>query len=343
MIKIGLVGCGRIAQNHVNAIMHHKNYLLLTAVCDNKESALQAEFLPKTVKRYTNYLDLLNDPEINLIIICTPSGLHAQQAILAAQHNKHVLTEKPMATQWQEGLDMVKACDAAQVKLFVVKQNRCNPTVKIIKEAISAGHMGRIYMASSNVFWCRPQSYYDQAKWRGTWALDGGALMNQASHYVDLMQWLIGPIDSVQAMSATLARNIEAEDTAVVNLRYASGALGSMSVTMLTYPKNLEGSLIIIGEKGTVRLGGVALNEITHWEFQDHPLKLSDVQQLNYQIASVYGQGHIEYYKNVIETLQGTSLAQTDGEQGLLSLELLIAIYKSAQQGQTIHLPLERD
>ena len=338
MIKIGLVGCGRISQNHVNAILYYKNDLLLTAVCDTDESAMQAKFIPEQVKRYTHYLELVNDPNVDLIIICTPSGLHPQQAIIAAQHKKHVLSEKPMATNWQEGLDMVKACKDANVQLFIVKQNRCNPTVKLIKEAVDHQYFGQIYMVSCNVFWCRPQSYYDQAKWRGTWALDGGALMNQASHYVDLMQWLIEPVKSVQAMSATLARNIEAEDSAVVNLRYQSGALGSMSVTMLTYPKNLEGSITIIGEKGTVRLGGMALNEITHWEFQDNPMQLTDAQKFNYEIANVYGQGHVEYYKNVIQTLKGESQALTDGEQGLRSLKLLTAIYESAKQGQLVNL-----
>ncbi|HLF67596.1 MAG TPA: Gfo/Idh/MocA family oxidoreductase, partial [Gammaproteobacteria bacterium] len=304
-------------------------------------AALDVDFLPLSTQRYTKEQDLLNDPEIDLVVLCTPSGLHAQQAIAAAKVHKHVLTEKPMATRWEDGLEMVAACEKAQVQLFVVKQNRYNPTVQKIKHALHAGYFGRIYLVHSNVFWTRPQSYYDQSPWRGTWALDGGALMNQASHYVDLMQYLIGSVSDVQAMTATLARKIEAEDTAVVNLRYQSGALGAMSVTMLTYPKNLEGSITIIGEKGTVRLGGVALNEITHWEFQDCPVTLKEAQTANYQIASVYGQGHVAYYQNVIDNLHGIAPAEVDGRAGLQSLELLIAIYRATQQGNTVHLPLQ--
>ncbi len=340
-IRIGLIGCGRIAQSHVNAILHHAPKLSLHAVCDINPVALNAPFLPQTCKRYFKEQDLLNDKEIDLVVLCTPSGLHPQQAIAAAKHNKHVLTEKPMATRWEEGLEMVAACEQAQVQLFVVKQNRYNPTVQKIKHVLDAGDFGRIYLVQCNVFWTRPQSYYDQSPWRGTWALDGGALMNQASHYVDQMQYLIGPVCAVQAMSATLARKIEAEDTAVVNLRYQNGALGAISVTMLTYPKNLEGSITIIGEKGTVRLGGIALNEITHWEFQDKTVSLKDAQMANYEIASVYGLGHVAYYHNVIESLHGSAPAEVDGRAGLQSLELLTAIYRAVQQGDTVHLPLK--
>jgi UDP-N-acetyl-2-amino-2-deoxyglucuronate dehydrogenase len=192
-----------------------------------------------------------------------------------------------------------------------------------------------------NIFWNRPQSYYDSAKWRGTWEFDGGAFMNQASHYIDLLDWLIGPVASVQAFTGTLARNIQVEDTGVANIRWRSGALGSVSVTMLTYKNNFEGSLTIIGEKGTVRVGGVAVNEIQHWEFADHDPDDTNVSDSSYQTTSVYGFGHPLYYENVIQSLRGCAEPETDGREGLKSLELLIAIYLSARDERVVSLPLE--
>ena len=251
------------------------------------------------------------------------------------------MTEKPMATRWQDGLRMVKACDEAGVRLFVVKQNRKNTTLQILKKALKEKRFGRIHMVHINVFWTRPQEYYDSAKWRGTWELDGGAFMNQASHYIDLIDWLIGPVDSVQAMTATSGRDIEVEDTGVMNICWRSGALGSMSVTMLTYPENYEGSITIIGEKGTVRVGGVAVNEIEKWEFSDKKDYDAHIQDASYHTTSVYGFGHPLYYKNVIDVMQGKADPETDGREGLKSLEVLIAAYLSARDRRTISLPLE--
>jgi UDP-N-acetyl-2-amino-2-deoxyglucuronate dehydrogenase len=193
-----------------------------------------------------------------------------------------------MATRWEDGVRMVKACDKAGVKLLVVKQNRRNPTLQLLKRAIIEKRFGKIHMVHLNVFWTRSQEYYDQASWRGTWEYDGGAFMNQASHYVDLLEWLIGPIDKVQAMMST-TRNIEVEDTGVLNIKWRNGALGSMSVTMLTYPKNLEGSITVLGEKGTVKIGGVAVNDIQHWEFEEPKDYDSEIKSANYQTTSVYG------------------------------------------------------
>lgn len=246
-----------------------------------------------------------------------------------------------MATRWSDGLRLVRACDDAGVRLFVVKQNRRNPTLQLLKRAVTGGRFGRIYMVQVNVFWSRPQSYYDSAPWRGTWEFDGGALMNQASHYVDLLDWLIGPVESVQTMSGTLARHIEVEDTAVMNIRWRSGALGSMSVTMLTYPKNLEGSITILGERGTVRVGGIAVNEIQHWEFDQAAEEDAHIHDASYQTTSVYGLGHPLYYENVVETLRGRAEPETDGREGLRSLELLIAAYLSARDGTRVALPLQ--
>jgi UDP-N-acetyl-2-amino-2-deoxyglucuronate dehydrogenase len=251
------------------------------------------------------------------------------------------MTEKPMATRWKDALAMVKACDEARKRLFVVKQNRKNATLQLLKRAVEEKRFGRIYMVHLNVFWTRPQSYYDQGRWRGTWELDGGAFMNQASHYVDLLEWLIGPIADIQAMTGTLARDIEVEDTGVMNVRWRNGALGSMAVTMLTYPKNYEGSITILGEKGTVRVGGVAVNDIQTWNFDEEKDYDAQVRDANYQTTSVYGFGHPLYYKNVIDVLRGKAEPETDGREGLKSVEVLIAAYLSARDGKTVSLPLE--
>jgi len=339
-VRIGIVGCGRISGKHFSAITTHDE-LELAAICDIDDSVLQMHQEKYGVCGYRHYEDMLKEQELDLVALCTPSGLHPEQAVLAAKYEVHVVTEKPMATRWQDGLRMVKACDEARVRLFVVKQNRRNPTLQLLKRAVDEGRFGRIYMVHLNVFWTRPQEYYDSAKWRGTWELDGGAFMNQASHYVDLLDWLIGPVDRVQAMTGTLARNIEVEDTGVLNVRWRNNALGSMAVTMLAYPRNYEGSITIIGEKGTVRVGGVAVNEIQHWEFEDEQEYDKQVHDTNYETQSVYGFGHPLYYKNVIDVLRGEAEPETDGREGLKSLEVLIAAYLSARDGRTVALPLE--
>jgi UDP-N-acetyl-2-amino-2-deoxyglucuronate dehydrogenase len=277
----------------------------------------------------------------DVAVLCTPSGLHPAQAIAAASQGVHVVTEKPMSTRWSDGQEMVRACDRAGVRLFVVKQNRRNATLQLLKSAIKTKRFGRIYMCTINVFWSRPQSYYDGASWRGTWEFDGGALMNQASHYVDLLDWLVGPVESVQAYVATLARNIQVEDTATVGVRWRSGALGSVNVTMLAHTKNFEGSITIIGERGTVRIGGVAVNEIQHWEFEERRPEDDEIGRASYETTSVYGFGHPLYYDNVIRTLRGETEAETDGREGLRSLEILIASYLSARDGRRVALPLE--
>jgi UDP-N-acetyl-2-amino-2-deoxyglucuronate dehydrogenase len=340
-IRFALVGCGRIAANHFGASDAHGTQCELTDICDT-DAARLAEAAAKTGAKGHSSLDqMLADTDADCVVIASPSGLHSAQTIRVAAAGRHVMTEKPMATRWQDGLAMVRACDAAEVRLFVVKQNRRNRTLQLLKRAITERRFGRIYMVSINVFWSRPQSYYDSAKWRGTWEFDGGAFMNQASHYVDLLDWLVGPVESVMAYTATLARRIEVEDTGVAALRWRNGAMGSISVTMLTYPKNFEGSITILGETGTVRIGGVAVNEIQRWEFASPHEMDRMVSDANYETTSVYGFGHPLYYDNVIRTLRGEAEAETDGREGLRSLELLIALYKSARDGHRVNLPLE--
>ncbi len=342
-LRVALVGCGRISKNHFEAIKKYPEYAELSAVCDTDPEALKRAVEQSNVEGYDELGKLLKKSDADVIVLATPSGLHAGQAIEAALAGRHVVTEKPMATRWADGKAMVKACDTAGVRLFVVKQNRRNPTLQLLKRAIAGGRFGRIYMVTLNVFWARPQAYYDSAAWRGTWEFDGGAFMNQASHYVDLLDWMIGPVESVQSYTATLARNIEVEDTGVASIKWRSGALGSVNVTMLTYPKNLEGSLTVIGEKGTVRVGGVAVEP--EWSTgTSAEARLPDdaqVESASYETQSIYGFGHPVYYENVIKTLRGEATAETDGREGLRSLELLIAIYTSARDGRRVSLPLE--
>lgn len=340
-VRFALVGCGRIAQNHFSSLQAHSERAEIVDVCDIDPNALSAAVSQTGARGHDNLANLLKETNADIVALTTPSGLHPEQAISIASSKRHVLTEKPMATRWHDGLNMVKACDEANVRLFVVKQNRRNATLQLLKRAVEKRRFGRIYMVNINVFWTRPQEYYDSASWRGTWEFDGGAFMNQASHYVDLIDWLIGPLESVQAYTATLARNIETEDTGVISLRWRSGALGSMNVTMLTYPRNLEGSITIIGEKGTVRIGGLAVNEIQHWEFSEPDEDDQEVKNASYQTTSVYGFGHPLYYDNVIKTLRGEAEPETDGREGLRSLETLIAIYLSARDAKRVALPLD--
>ncbi len=340
-IKFAIVGCGRISSRHLEALDINSENADLVAVCDSDESRIIKSTALGTVESFTTLSQLLRESEADCIALCTPSGLHPDQTIQIAEAGRHIITEKPMATRLSDGRAMVAAADKAGVNLFVVKQNRLNPTLSKLKEALLKGRFGRIYMANLNVFWTRPQDYYDSANWRGTWEFDGGALMNQASHYIDLLDWLIGPIESVHAYTATLARHIEVEDTAVANIKWRHGALGSINVTMLTYPKNYEGSVTILGEKGTVEIGGMALNEIKHWEFEESTKSDDEVEKENYKIDSVYGIGHPIYYKNVIDVLRGISTAATDGREGLRSLETLVAIYNSAKTGSRVALPLD--
>lgn len=339
-IRIGIVGCGRISKNHFGSIEKHGEELELVSVCDIDASVLALHESQYGVPGYRDMAQMLSEQALDMVALCTPSGIHPDQAMLAARHKVHVITEKPMATRWSDGLQMVKACDEAGVHLFVVKQNRLNSTLQLLKRAVTEKRFGKIHMVHLNVFWTRPQSYYDQGNgWRGTWEFDGGAFMNQASHYVDLLDWLIGPVEKVQAMMST-TRDIEVEDTGVLNVKWRNGALGSMSVTMLTYPQNLEGSITILGEKGTVRIGGVAVNEIQTWQFADERDYDAQTKEANYQTTSVYGFGHPLYYKNVVDVMRGKAEPETDGREGIKSLELLVAAYMAARDGNTVGLPL---
>lgn len=337
--RIALVGCGRISGNHFEAIAKVEG-LDLVAVCDAVEDRARAAGERHGVPWFTALEDMLARVECDVVAIATPSGLHPEHGVMAARAGRHVVTEKPMAISLAGADELVRACDEAGVHLFVVKQNRLNPPVQLLKRAIDRGRFGRIYLVNTTVRWTRPQEYYDQAPWRGTWKYDGGAIMNQASHYVDLVQWLAGAVESVVAKTATMARKIETEDTGVAVLRFASGALGTIEVTMLTYPKNMEGSVTVLGEKGSVKIGGTAVNRIEHWEFADSDPDDALVSDASTDPPSVYGFGHEGYYRNVLAVLRGEAEPDTDGRAGRKSLELILGIYESARTGKEVALPL---
>ncbi|HEX5435535.1 MAG TPA: Gfo/Idh/MocA family oxidoreductase [Gemmatimonadaceae bacterium] len=339
--RVVLVGCGRISERHFDAIATHHG-LLLVGVCDEVPERARAAGEKWRVPAFTSYQAMLSETTADVAVICTPSGLHPRHGIMAAEHGMHVICEKPMATRLEEADALVKACDEAKVHLFVVKQNRLNPAIQLLKRAVDQERFGRIYLANTTVRWQRPQAYYDAAPWRGTWEFDGGAFMNQASHYVDMIQWLVGPVDSVMAKTATLARHIESEDTGVAVLHFRSGALGTIEVTMLTYPRNMEGSITIIGERGTVKVGGTALNRIEQWEFAEYDDADREAEALRVapNPLSVYGSGHRPYYDNVVRVLRGEATPGTDGREGRKSLELILAIYESARAESQIPLPL---
>jgi UDP-N-acetyl-2-amino-2-deoxyglucuronate dehydrogenase len=337
--RIALAGCGRISKNHFEAI-DKIDGLDLVAVSDVDPARAQEAGETWGVPYFTSYDKMLAEGNADVVTIATPSGLHHEMGIAAALAGKHVVMEKPMSISLTGADALVHACDKAGVQLFVVKQNRLNPPVQLLKRAVDNNRFGRIYMASCIVHWARPQEYYDQAPWRGTWEFDGGAFMNQASHYVDLIQWIMGPVESVMAKTATLARRIETEDSGIAILKFRSGALGTIHVTMLAYPRNLEGSLTVLGEKGSAKIGGTAVNKIEHWEFAEYDDDDKLVEAANTNPPNVYGLGHQGYYRNVLEVLRGEAKPDTDGRAGRKSLELILGIYESAKTGREVPLPL---
>jgi len=337
-IDFVLVGCGKISRNHVAGVNRIADVARLVAVCDPVEERAQlAADAAGGSAVFTDMSEMFREVSADCAIIGTPSGMHPEHTALAAGAGLHVVTEKPMAVDLQAADAMLSAVSRAGKELFVIKQNRLLPTVQRLRAAVQAGHLGQLFMGQVNVFWTRPQAYYDEAPWRGTWAMDGGAFLNQASHYIDLLQWLFGPAESVQATTATLARKIEAEDSGVAVVRFRSGAIGSINVTMLTYPKNLEGSITVLGERGTVKLAGRGLSDIVAWDIegQSPPSDLEDP-------PSQPGAGHAPYFRNVVDVLRGDAAPSTHGAEARKSLEIIEAAYRSSREGSLIHLPIEK-
>jgi predicted dehydrogenase len=340
MIRFGLLGCGRIAKRHSELLGgKHIDGAALVAVCDPvrpRANAIASKF--EVPARY-DIDDFLARKDIDVVAVLTPSGMHPAHVIACAKAGKHVVVEKPMALRLQDADDMIRACDEAGVKLFIVKQNRFNVPVVKAREALEAGRFGRLILGTVRVRWCRDQAYYDQDKWRGTWAYDGGVLTNQASHHVDMLEWFFGDVVSVHARATTALARIVAEDTAVATLKFRNGALGIIEATTASRPRDLEGSLSILGEKGTVEIAGFAVNQIRHWSFVDElPSDAEAVEKFSVNPPNVYGFGHQAYYQHVIDCLVNQRAALVDGLEGRKSLELVSALYESIETGKEVPL-----
>lgn len=340
-LGFGLVGCGRIAMKHAGILADgHVRGGSLVAVCDVKEGRAKALGEKHGVPFYGNMHEMMNSHEdIDVVNVLTPSGMHARNTVELAPYGKHIVVEKPMALTIDDADRMIKVCDAAGIRLFVVKQNRYNPPIIKLREAIDSGRFGKLVLGTVRVRWCRPQDYYDQDAWRGTWAQDGGVFTNQASHHIDLLEWMMGDPESVFAKSQTSLVDIEAEDTGAAILKFTNGALGVVEATTATRPKDIEGSVSILGENGSVVVGGFAANRIDVWEFSDkQPGDDTIREECNQTPPNVYGFGHVPYLEHVINSIENDTPALVDGLEGRRSLELIMAIYESVETGEEVSL-----
>ena len=340
MLNFALVGCGRIAKRHSELLgLSQIEGARLAAVCDLEESKAKSIGKRFTVPYYTDMHQMMRTESIDAVVVLTESGNHARNVVDLAQYGKHVIVEKPMALTLGDADAMIQACDEAGGKLFVVKQNRFNVPVVKLREALEQGRFGKLVLGTVRVRWCRPQEYYDQASWRGTWAMDGGVLTNQASHHVDMLEWMLGEVDSVFARGTTALAKIEAEDTAVVTLKFRNGALGIIEATTATRPKDLEGSISVLGEGGTVEIAGFALNEMKSWSFvKNIPGDENVLEKFSVNPPNVYGFGHQAYYEYVVDCITNNGPHLVDGLVGRKSLELINAIYESIETGKEVHL-----
>ena len=340
ILKFGLIGCGRIAKRHAELLGQNQiDSACLSAVCDIKPERAKAVGERFGVPWYSDMHEMLRCEHLDIVSILTPSGLHAEHVIATAPYGKHIIVEKPMALTLEDADAMIRVCDKNRIKLFVVKQNRFNVPVQKLRVAVEEGRFGRFVLGTVRLRWCRTQKYYDQDEWRGTWAYDGGVLSNQASHHIDLLEWMMGPVETVFAKSVTALVDIEAEDTAVVILRFRNGALGLIEATTAARPKDLEGSVSILGEKGTVEVGGFAANQMKVWNFVD-PQPGDENVMLNFSVnpPNVYGFGHQAYYEHVIDCVTHDTKQLVDGLEGRKSLELIMAIYESVETGREVAL-----
>lgn len=340
MLTFALVGCGRIAKRHAELL--GKNQIAnaaLAAVCDIKADRAEALGRQFGVPYYTDMHEMMRNGGIDVVSVLTESGRHAEHVVALAPYGRHILVEKPMALTLSDADRMIEACDRTGIKLFVVKQNRFNVPVVKLREALEAGRFGKLVLGTVRVRWCRTQEYYDQDPWRGTWAHDGGVLANQASHHVDMLEWMMGEVDSVFALGSTALVKIEAEDTAVVSVRFRNGALGVIEATTATRPKDLEGSISILGEKGAVEIAGFAVNKMRVWNFTS-PIAGDEqvMEKFSVNPPNVYGFGHQAYYEHVVDCIASDRRHLVDGLEGRKSLELITAIYESIETGRPVQL-----
>ncbi len=340
MIRFALVGCGRIAKRHSDLLGNKQiDGAKLVSVCDINYGRAKVIGDLYNVSTYSNMDKMMSSEQVDVVVVLTPSGLHAENVINLSKYGKHIIVEKPMALTLDDADSMISACDKNGCKLFIIKQNRFNLPVTKLREAIESNRFGKLVLGTVRVRWARHQHYYDQDDWRGTWAMDGGVLTNQASHHVDMLEWMMGDVESVFARSSTALVDIEAEDTAVVTLKFKNGALGVIEATTATRPKDLEGSISILGERGSVVIAGFAVNEMQTWSFEDDKPGDKDVlDKYSVNPPNVYGFGHQAYYEHVVNCLSNGSQNLVDGLQGRKSIELISAIYESIETGKEVYL-----
>lgn len=343
MIRFAIVGCGRIAKRHAELLGTGQiKGASLAAVCDIVPERAKAFAERFSVPGFTSIEELLAQPDIDVITVLTPSGMHADLAVQAARAGRHIVVEKPMALTLEDADRMIAAADAAGVRLFVVKQNRFNVPVVKARQALDAGRLGQLVLGTVRVRWCRDQKYYAQDAWRGTWAQDGGVIANQASHHVDMLGWFMGPVESVHARGATALVDIQTEDTCVATVKFRNGALGVIEATGATRPRDLEGSLSVLGAGGAIEISGFAVNQIRHWNFVAPAAEDAEVlEKFSVNPPNVYGFGHQAYYEHVVDCLAHNKPALVDGREGRSSLELVIALYESMASGREVSLPLK--
>jgi len=336
-LRFALIGCSNIAVKHAEALARIEG-ARLTAVCDLVEERARTLADKYGVAHYADYHRMLDAEGVDVVTVLTPSGDHGARVLDVVQHGRHIVVEKPLALRLEEADAVISACDVAGVKLFVVKQNRLNRPVQALRHAVDERRFGKLVLGTIRVRWCRHQSYYDAAPWRGTWALDGGVLTNQASHHIDMLEWMMGPVQSVSAMTATRLVTIEAEDTAVATVRFVNGALGVIEATTATRPDDLEGSISVLGEKGAVVIGGFAMDRLVTWQF-------AEARPEDEQIFETYGENppqfawnHTEYLRGVVATIREGHKALVDGLEGRKSIELINALYESAETGREVSL-----
>ena len=345
-MKYALIGCGRISPNHITAAKN--NYLEIVAICDvvkeNMEDKMLKFGLPKDLPMYTDYKEMLSNEKPELVAICTESGKHAAIALDCIAAGCNVIIEKPIALSINDAEAIITAAREKQIKVCACHQNRFNKSIQKIREAIDKKRFGRMFYGTAHIRWCRDWEYYSRAKWRGTWAQDGGALMNQCIHNIDLLRWMMGgDIDEVMAYTDKLNHDyIQAEDLGLALVKFKNGSYGIIEGTTDIYPKNLEETLYLFGEKGTVKAGGQSVNVIDEWRFSDALDNAEDIkQEFHENPPNVYGFGHTPLYADVIDAIKNDREPYVSAEDGKRALELVLAIYKSAAEGIPVKLPLK--
>lgn len=336
-MRFALIGCGSIAGKHIAALSRIPDARIV-AVCDSNPEAAKAVAERCGAKAYGNAETMAEAEDFDVFTVLTPSGNHADQILSLARFNRHFVVEKPMALRIEDADAMIAACDHSCSKIFVVKQNRYNPPIIRLRQALEAGRFGKLVMGTVRVRWARHQHYYDARPWRGTWAQDGGVLTNQAGHHIDMLLWMMGEVESVTAMTATRLARMEAEDTGVALLRFASGALGVIEATTAARPKDLEGSISILGENGSVEVGGFFMNELKSWEFIEPADGDSTVFETHGVNPKILAWNHEQYLRGVIAAIRNNHAGLVDGLEGRKSLEVINAFYESAETGRQVPL-----